>query len=396
MKGRHNIIKPPRRAYRRSVSASLASLFIIPACSRSSDPNQPNLIPVSVSIGEVGLSPGQFSYPRCIDAGLGALWVIDKSARVQKLDPKTGAYLGGWRMPEFEFGKPTGITIAPGAGGEPLVYVADTHYHRARIYRPGDAYEGKKDPELLTSIGSYGKGDGQLIFPTDVAVLMSADNTAVERLYISEYGGNDRVNIYVPAPKQPDQPNSYVFSSSFGAFGSSASPDHVEFSRPQSIAIDAAARQLVIADACNHRLGVFTLDGALVRWIGSADEPSDAPGRFKYPYGLQLLPDHTALVAEFGGNRVQRIDLDTGRSLGIYGSAGRDKGRLASPWGVTILGDTVYALDSGNNRVLGFPARFDPPPRNQTRNPARNPAAPNSNNNSGTRSTSTSTEGNGG
>lgn len=78
---------------------------------------------------------------------------------------------------------------------------------------------------------------------------------------------------------------------------------------------------------------------------------------------MQLLPDHTALVAEFGGNRIQRIDLTTGQSLGIYGSPGRGKGHLASPWGVTILGDTVYALDSGNNRVLGFPARFDPPPR---------------------------------
>ncbi len=358
MKGRTTIFNP-------RTPLALASLaFIAAACSNSSNPKEPNLIPVSVSFGEVGLSPGQFSYPRCIDAGLGALWVVDKTARIQKLDPKSGAYLGGWRMPEFEFGKPTGITVAPGAGGETLVYVADTHYHRVRIYRPGDCYEGKKDPELLATIGSYGKGDGQLIFPTDIAVLMSADNKAVERLYISEYGGNDRVNIYTPAPRTPDrEPNSYVFSSSFGTFGSSASPDHIEFSRPQSLAIDTASRQLIIADACNHRLGVFTLDGSLIRWIGSPDDPSDAPGHFKFPYGLQLLPDHTALVAEFGGNRIQRIDLNTGQSLGIYGSPGRDRGHLASPWGVTILGQTVYALDSGNNRVLGFPARFDPPPQ---------------------------------
>jgi len=375
--------------------ASLASLLIIlAACSHSSSPKEPNLIPVSVSFGEVGRSPGQFSYPRCIDAGLGALWVVDKTARIQKLDPKTGAYLGGWRMPEFEFGKPTGITVAPGAGGEMLVYVADTHYHRVRIYRPGDSYEGKRDPELLATIGSYGKGDGQLIFPTDIAVLMSADNTAVERLYISEYGGNDRVNIYIPAPLAPGQDlNSYVFFSSFGTFGSSATPDHLELSRPQSLAVDAISRQLIVADACNHRLGVFTLDGSLIRWIGAADEPSDAPGRFKFPYGLQLLPDHTALVAEFGGNRIQRIDLNTGQSLGIYGSAGRGKGHLASPWGVTILGDTVYALDSGNNRVLGFPARFEPPPKPAASSSNNTPRSNNGSNNS---STSNTKEGYGG
>lgn len=382
MKGRNTLLIPLNRC---SATSLVFLVLLTSACSNSSDPKDPNLIPVSVSFGEVGLSPGQFSYPRCIDAGLGALWVVDKTARIQKLDPKTGAYLGGWRMPEFEFGKPTGITLAPGAGGETLVYVADTHYHRVRIYRPGDCYEGKKDPELLASIGSYGKGDGQLIFPTDIAVLMSPDNKSVERLYISEYGGNDRINIYTPAPPTPGQePNSYVFSSSFGSFGSSATPDHIEFSRPQSLAIDAAARQLIVTDACNHRLGVFTLDGSLIRWIGAADDPSDAPGRFKYPYGLQLLPDHTALVAEFGGNRIQRIDLNTGASLGVYGSAGREKGHLASPWGVTILGDTVYALDSGNNRVLGFPARFDPP--------TRKPNTPNSNNSSSRKTK----EGNGG
>jgi len=66
------------------------------------------------------------------------------------------------------------------------------------------------------------------------------------------------------------------------------------------------------------------------------------------------MGDGSALVAEFGGNRIQRIDLRDGRCLGLWGKPGRGKGEIATPWGVTVLGDRVYILDSGNNRVLAF------------------------------------------
>ena len=44
MKGCNNIINSYRWAYRVSAIASLALLFLIPACSNSSDPKEPNLI----------------------------------------------------------------------------------------------------------------------------------------------------------------------------------------------------------------------------------------------------------------------------------------------------------------------------------------------------------------
>src|SRR5215831_7097341 len=67
-------------------------------------------IAATVCFGEVGISPGQFSYPRCLDHDTTSLWVIDKQARVQRLDPKTGECQGGWQMPEWVNGKPTGVT----------------------------------------------------------------------------------------------------------------------------------------------------------------------------------------------------------------------------------------------------------------------------------------------
>lgn len=315
---------------------------------------------VRVVFGEVGPGPGQFSYPRCLDVDGGALWVIDKMARVQKLDARTGRCLGGWRMPEWENGKPTGITVwTPPAGGATRVFVADTHYHRVMVYDPAgmsppDAMlEGRGKP--VAQFGSYGEGDGQFIYLTDVAVLPTADGRGIARLYVSEYGGHDRISVFEPAAGEAaGDERAFEFRFAFGRHGTGEQSEPVEFSRPQSMEIDPARRELVVTDACNHRIGRFTLDGVLIAWVGSRERAGREAGCLAYPYGLTLLGDGTALVAEFGNNRVQRWDLLTGESLGVYGQPGRERGQLASPWAVTAGAEDVYVLDSGNNRVQAF------------------------------------------
>lgn len=328
-----------------AVFAGATLVALSPGCSKRPSEGVRPLAPDRV-IGEPGLSPGQFSYPRCLTNDGASLWVIDKAARVQKMDPTTGEVLAHFKMPEFENGKPTGITIAPGDGGEQLLYIPDTHYYRVMIYRPPTTLGVPVEP--ISRFGSYGTGPGQFLFLTDVAVLMNDDNTRVLRLFVSEYGGNDRISIY-----EPSGPNQYAFVRAFGAFGPSASPDKIEFSRPQSMEIDAGRRHLIVTDACNHRVGVFTLEGTLVRWIGSPESTGAGPNQFCYPYGLCLLPDGTAMVSEFGNHRVHRINPETGESLGVFGVAGRDKGQLNSPWGVTYLDHRLFVLDSGNHRILG-------------------------------------------
>lgn len=296
-------------------------------------------------LGGRGLEPGRFAFPRAIDTDDRSLWVIDKAARVQRLDPATGQVLAAWSMPESSLGKPTGVTIAIGPAGEPAVYVPDTHYHRVMVY----AIPGGPDvpPTLLDSFGSYGVEPGRFIYPTDVAVLPTYDGGGVERVYVSEYGGNDRVSVF-------DADRRFLFSVGSPRGGASPSPDQVEFDRPQSIALDPGRRRLIVADACDHRLGVFELDGALVRWIGSRESAGTAPGSFSYPYGLALCTDGSVLVAEFGNSRVQRIDPESGRCLGVFFSVGRSDGQVMAPWGVATIGSTAYVLDSGNSRILGF------------------------------------------
>lgn len=331
--------------------ALLALAGVLGGCSKAPPAGGP--LEVLGSFGEVGDSPGQFSYPRCLDNDGSQIWVIDKQAWVQRIRPETGECTLRWRMPEFENGRPCGVTVfTPPAGGPTRVYIADTHYHRVMIYDP--IVEKGADPlreggKLLAKFGSYGEGDGQFIFPTDVGILPTDDGKGVARLYVSEYGGHDRVSVYEPAAGSvPGDEREFVFKFAFGRFGSG---EGAEFSRPQSVEVNAQAHEVVITDACNHRVGRFTYDGKLVAWIGGPDQAGDGVGQMKFPYGLVLLGDGTAVVAEYGGNRVQRFDLASGKSLGIYGQGGRRAGDVATPWGITRLKDRVYILDSGNNRV---------------------------------------------
>jgi hypothetical protein len=337
---------------------------VLGGCSREAPAGGP--LDVTVVLGEVGTAPGQFSFPRCLDSDGASLWVIDKLARVQRMDPVTGACVGGWPMPASELGKPTGITAwraKDASGGEVgdadvLVLIADTHYHRVLIYRAGALVENADDAraptgELVAQFGAYGEGPGQFIYPTKVTVLPSADGTQIARLYVAEYGGNDRVSVW-----EPTSPGRLEFQAvkTFGTFGGSASKELVQFNRPQSMALTRGHDELVISDACNHRIGRFTLDGGLIAWHGggaSGQDPGQAPGQFNYPYGLTMLDDSTLVVAEFGNSRVQRIDVASGKSLGILGQRGRRRGELATPWATAVVDGTLFVLDSGNNRMQG-------------------------------------------
>ena len=125
---------------------------------------------------------------------------MDKSARVQRFSLDGEPQLE-WRMPIWELGKPTGLNVSP----DGRIFVADTHYFRVIAY-------DQEGTELMR-FGSYGEGPGEFIFPTDV------EFGSEGRLYVSEYGGNDRIQVF-------DADGSYLFG--FGSFGSEAG----QFNRP--------------------------------------------------------------------------------------------------------------------------------------------------------------------
>ncbi len=267
--------------------------------------------------GKTGLSPGEFSYPRAISVSPvdGCVFVVDKTARVQRFSP-TGEYQHQWRMPEYVDGKPTGLTV----DRQDRVWVADTHYARVIVF-------DRNGKELLR-FGQVGEGPGQFIFPTSIAIDQSG------RVFVGEYGGNDRVSEFTPDGR-------YVRS-----FADKTSGDGwVE--RPTGLVFDEDD-VLWLADACHHRICRYDRGGRL---LGTFGEPGSGPGQLNYPYGLSLESPNTLLVADRGNNRVVRFDR-TGKYLGSWGTVGRGLGQIAQPWGVAVARDGgIYCLDSWNNRV---------------------------------------------
>ncbi|MCL2700852.1 MAG: ABC transporter permease subunit [Phycisphaerae bacterium] len=285
----------------------------LPACSRPHD-SPPD---VRGKIGRRGSGNGELLYPRAIDRFAdGTLVVVDKTGRVQLLSPD-GGFVRDIAMPDIVAGKPCGVSVGPDGN----IYVADTHCHRVMVF--------SRDGELVRQWGSFGEGDGQFIFPTDIAFLPDG------RVLVSEYGANDRINLFTPEGK---------FLGAFGSFG----PEAGQFSRPQSMAVDAARDRLYVTDACNHRVAVYNLRCELQGYIGS---PGSGPGQLRYPYGLALTRDGRLVVVEQGNNRVQIFTPD-GQAIASLGSAGRELGQLSYPWAVAIDDDNMaYVVDGGNDRV---------------------------------------------
>ncbi|MCB0818272.1 MAG: hypothetical protein KDB77_12240, partial [Flavobacteriales bacterium] len=254
------------RTLRRGAPIALLALamVVVPACERR-DPEV--ALPIEVKAQFGGLNEQlQLVYPRCIDTDGKNLWIIDKSGWVSRatLD---GEPIARWKLPNVEKGYPVGVT----AGPDGLIYIADTHQHRVAVYRP--TADGA---ELVRTLGELGEGDGQFIYPTDVVIIPASDGVTPERIYVSEYGGNDRISAF-------DGDGRFLFS--FGHAQDRAGDGEVVLSRPQSMVFDAHRRELIVADAVDHRLGRFTLDGELIAWIGVADQtPGVGAGAFRYPY----------------------------------------------------------------------------------------------------------------
>ena len=265
--------------------------------------------------GGVGLGDGDFSYPRAITIGPdGAVYVVDKPPGFSDSAPTASSSSAG--ACGKDAGKPVGFTVHP----DGRIFVADTHYHRVLIY--------DRQGQLLDQFGELGNGDGQFQLPTDVAI------DAKGFIYVSEYNGNDRVTKWTPDLR-------FVL-----AIGQGEVADH-RLARPAGIDIDAE-QTLWVADACNHRIIRFSLDGQLLTVFG---EMGKEPGQLRYPYDISVTADQTLLVCEYGNSRLQWFDKQ-GRSLEVWGTPGRAIGQLWSPWGAAIGRDgRVYVVDSLNSRV---------------------------------------------
>ncbi len=268
--------------------------------------------------GKRGVQNGDLVRPRAIaiDAQ-DRLYVVDFTARIQVYD-RDGNYLGRtWTTPDYRNGRPSGLSIDQDGN----LLVSDSHYHCFRVYSPDGT-------ELRQFGGEAGTGPGQFGYVSDVV------QDAKRNFYVAEFGETQRITKLDPEGR---------FVTCWGSPGT----DPGQFSRIRAMTI-GPDDNLYVADACNHRIQVFTLDGELLRVWG---EPGPEPGQLSYPYDLAFGPGGELYVVEYGNNRVQKFTPD-GHSLGCWGGPGRGPGQLCSPWALAVdRRGRIHVVDTGNHRV---------------------------------------------
>jgi len=262
------------------------------------------------------LSPvaGNQPSPRGVGRALdGGMLILDTAGRIvdHGLD---GTVRRQWTMPVWDAGRPEGIaTLTDGR-----MVVADTHYHRLVWFAP--------DGSVAQLTGSEGDGPNQFRWPVGTAT--DGDGN----LWISEYGGNDRLQQFAPDGRH---------LRSVGTFGTGPG----QFQRPQSLVW--SGDRLFVADTMNNRVQMVGKDGTFLGVLGGEHPPELA-----FPYGIAALPDGTLVVAEYAAGRLTHLGRD-GAVLGRYGSQGRGDGELTTPWGCGVAGDgSVWIADTGNRRIV--------------------------------------------
>ncbi len=249
--------------------------------------------------------------PRALYASADRVYCLDTAGRVVIHDAE-GRETAVWRMPEYEVGNPEGVLEL----SDGRVAVADTHYHRVVFFSPTG--------EVTGMFGRQGTGPGEFGYP--VALAEDAD----DRLYVGEYGGNDRVQVFAADG---------TFLHAFGRQGIGPGC----FQRPGGIAV--LDEDVYVVDAFNNRIQRFSLDGEFEGVV--APEVS-----FNYPYDCCLDAAGTLWVVEYGAARITRL-LPDGQVVGRYGSPGSQPDRFRTPWALTVLpSGAVWVADTGNARIV--------------------------------------------
>jgi DNA-binding beta-propeller fold protein YncE len=287
--------------------ALLPLLFALAGC--GNNPEVPDLV-----WGKRGLQPGDFIRPRALTTNGGdELYTVDFAGRIQVFTLE-GKLLRHWKTPKIDNGRPAGMAWSKKRNA---LLVADSHYQQILVYSPTG--------ELLETIpGTRGPGN---LGPFQYVADLVEDTDG--NLYVSEFGNENEDRIRKLNPN----------GEHLAHWGSHGTRDG-EFSRPRGLAINSK-NELVVADASNHRLQVFSLEGKHLRTIAG----------FNYPYDVAFNSRGEMYVAEWGSNAIRKVTAD-GQLVGTWGKAGREPGCLHQPWGVAVArNNAVFILDSDNHRI---------------------------------------------
>ena len=183
------------------------------------------------------------------------------------------------------------------------------------------------DEEYITEFSSCGEAEGQLVWPTSIAL------DAKGNVYVADEWLN-RISIF-------DKDGEFL--SSWGKAGSGDG----ELDRPAGIAISGDGT-MFLTDSRNHRVQKFSLDGQFKGKFGSF---GDGPGQFNMPWGIALDKEGQVFVADWRNDRIQQFTADGEWQMSV-GQSGSNAGQFNRPNSVCVDEDgDIYVADWLNNRV---------------------------------------------
>ena len=282
-------------------SVSFAGDF--PAIRYAADPEWPSL-PPGWNFGE---TPGV-----AVD-GKGHVYVFHRGPHTIMEFAPDGRMVRSWG--DEMFIRAHAIRVDP----EGSIWTVDNDTHQVLKMDPSGRVQ-----MVIGRRGQSGETDELFNRPTDVAFGPNGE------IYVTDGYGNSRVVKF-------SKEGRYI--TAWGRHGKGEG----EFDLPHAVVVDQQGR-VYVGDRENYRLQVFDADGKfLTQWdhVGS-------------PWGLDLHPDGTLIMADGHNDRIVKLSLD-GKVLGAFGQNGRMPGDLNFGHHVAVdAAGNVFVSEIKNQRVQKF------------------------------------------
>ena len=186
------------------------------------------------------------------------------------------------------------------------------------------------DEELIGQFSQFGDGDGELWWPTSVA-LDSNQNVYVADEWLNRISIFDKHGVYL------------------GKWGTPGAGDG-EINKPACIRFDDEDNMYMV-DSANNRVQVLSKEG---KFLSKWGEAGTGQGQFNLPWGMTIDKKGDVYVADWRNDRIQKFTAD-GRFLAEFGSSGSRVGEFNRPTGVAVDKDgDIYVADWLNDRVQVF------------------------------------------
>jgi DNA-binding beta-propeller fold protein YncE len=219
--------------------------------------------------------PGVLINPRGVTSDAqGRIYVSDVSQNRIVVYDENGRFQLAMGL-QGQLDKPVGVAINEALKRMYVVSTGSTatQTHKVTVFDSGTG-------NLLFEFGGRGIADGQLNFPTNIAVDASG------KVYVMD-SFNFRVQIFDADGK---------FLSKFGGIGAGFG----QFSKPKGIGVDSEGH-IYVSDAAFNNVQIFDQEGKLLLFFG---EMGSRPGQFWLPAGLAVDARNRIYVADQYNKRI--------------------------------------------------------------------------------------------